>query len=499
LSKRHGLSKSKITAFEQCPKRLWLQKHKPDAAVTDDGAQARFATGDAVGEIACALCPDGVMIKAEPDLGAALEQTQRLLTDGFDRPIFEATFERDGVLIRADMMEPDGNGAWLLAEVKSSTSVKDYHVGDIATQLWVLEGAGIKVSSASLRHINNKFELTEIGQYQGLLTDTDIAARAKPIAATRGATVTAAREVLSGDEPKLTMGNQCTSPFTCEFQSYCSAQEDTPELEWPVALLPRTGKRLAAEYAAKGIFELKDVPPAELRHKNHEKIRIATCEDRPFHDAQGVIAETDGWAFPLIHLDFETCNLAIPRWIGTRPYQQIPFQFSAHIQSEDGGVEHFEFLDLSGNDPRLGCAKALANLPASGAAVAWNASFERSRLRELAEALPDYSSKLTSLADRLVDLKVIAEKHYYHRDQRGSWSIKAVLPTLAPELNYSTLEIKGGGKAVEVYEQAIAASVSSDEREAISDALKEYCRRDTWAMVVLLAKLRSEAIPAATA
>lgn len=167
-SRHFGLSKSKITSFEQCPKRLWLQTHRPDLAELDAGAEARFAAGHEVGDAACALCTGGIMIEAEPDLAAALQRTQELTSASAQDPLFEATFAHDGVLVRVDIMEPDGLGGWHVAEVKSSTSRKDYHVADLATQLWVLREAGVQVSSAAIRHLNNQFFLTEEGNYQGV-------------------------------------------------------------------------------------------------------------------------------------------------------------------------------------------------------------------------------------------------------------------------------------------------------------------------------------------
>ena len=123
MPKRYGLSKSKISAFEQCPKRLWLQTHKAEVAPVNESADARFATGNAVGDLACELCPNGIMVKAEPDLQAALGRTQELLESGHHDAIFEATFQHDGVLIRADIMEHDGSDGWHVAEVKSSILV----------------------------------------------------------------------------------------------------------------------------------------------------------------------------------------------------------------------------------------------------------------------------------------------------------------------------------------------------------------------------------------
>ena len=63
-----GLSKSRITAFEQCPKRLWLSVNRPELGNFDTSSKARLASGNDVGTIACNLHPDGVMVEAEPSL-----------------------------------------------------------------------------------------------------------------------------------------------------------------------------------------------------------------------------------------------------------------------------------------------------------------------------------------------------------------------------------------------------------------------------------------------
>lgn len=184
-SRRYGLSKTKITAFEQCPKRLSLSVHRRDLAEQDEDAEARFATGHEVDAIACALLPDGVMVEAEPDLAAALATTRTLLDGGHDRPIFEATLQHDGVLVRIDVLEPDGSDGWHMAEVKSSTKAKDYHVGDLATQLWVARNAGVPVSSAAIRHIDSNFVLERDGDFDGLFADTDLMVAAEPVIAGR--------------------------------------------------------------------------------------------------------------------------------------------------------------------------------------------------------------------------------------------------------------------------------------------------------------------------
>lgn len=185
VARRFGLSKSKLTMFERCPKRLWLSVHRRELAAADESIDTRAATGHEVGAVARALLPDGVMVEAEPDLSVALATTQALLDGEHARPIFEATLEHDGVLVRIDVLEPDEAGGWRVAEVKSSTKAKT-HIDDLATQLWVARGTGLPISSAAIRHIDSSFVLEREGDWNGLFSDTFVMAEAEPIIAGRG-------------------------------------------------------------------------------------------------------------------------------------------------------------------------------------------------------------------------------------------------------------------------------------------------------------------------
>ena len=468
--------------FEQCPKRLWLSVHYPDLAERDAGAKARFATGYEVGAIACALLPNGVMVEAEPDLAAALASTQALLDAGHNRPIFEATLQHDGVLVRIDVLEPDGSGGWHMAEVKSSTRAKDYHVGDLATQIWVARQAGVPVTSAAIRHIDNSFVLEREGDWNGLFADTDLAALAEPIIATRSDAISAARETLAGAEPDIEPGGHCDLPFPCEFAGYChAALPDGPD--WPVTVLPNGGGK---RWLDRNVADLFAIDPSELTSVMHKRVHHATVTGEVYHNAEGANAAMANWGFPRTWLDFETIAFAVPRWVGTKPYGQVPFQFSAHIETSAGAIEHREFLSLDGTDPRRACADALvAMIPTTGAVICYNASFEKSRIVELAAVFSDLAVALLGIADRIVDLLPVTRANWYHRDQRGSWSIKAVLPTVAAEMDYAGLEVKDGGSAQEAYLEAIAEDCTRDRRMALDAALRAYCGRDTEAMIVL--------------
>lgn len=240
---RHGLSKSRITAFEQCPKKLWLSVHKPADANWDERSFALFAGGNSVGDVACALHSGGVMVEAEPDLRAALATTKQLIETDHPGPIFEATFQHEGVLVRVDVLErmdkAEGS-SWYAAEVKSSTGVKDYHHGDLATQIWVMTGAGVPLAEAALRHVDRSFVLTRQGDYNGLFADVPLMEKLADLVAGRGGVIDAAKASLAGPEPEITMGPQCHSPFTCEFIGYCS-QGAPEEPEWPLSCLPGRG------------------------------------------------------------------------------------------------------------------------------------------------------------------------------------------------------------------------------------------------------------------
>lgn len=304
---RAGLSKSKIAAFEQCPKRLWLQKHRPDLAGVDDNAKARFAAGHLVGAAACDLVLGGVMVQAEPNLAAAERRTHELLADPAVPAIFEATLSHDGVLVRIDILERDGDRAWRLAEVKSTTSAKPAHIGDVATQVWVATAAGLELTSAAVRHLNNKFVLERASDYAGAFSDTDVLEATKPVVAARRKTVAAARATLEGPEPVRTTGPHCQDPYECEFLAYCRGKEP-PQPEWPVTVFPGGGKR----WLDAGITELLEVDPNLLTSAVHARVHAATVTGEPFHDSAEAARLMAGWDYPRTWLDFETIAFPLP-------------------------------------------------------------------------------------------------------------------------------------------------------------------------------------------
>lgn len=488
--RRTGLSKSRVALFEQCPKRLWLSVNRPEHSQESDSTRHVFRVGHEVGAVACAEYPEGIEIDGTQGMAHAAELTAAALAADDRVPIFEATFIHDGVAVRVDLMIPDGEG-WRVAEVKSTTSVKPYQRADLATQLWVLNGCGVNVTRASVRVLDRTFVLRSPGDFAGLFVDDEDDEAVALLVDTRGQIISDAKTTLSGDEPKLGPGPHCTDPFPCSFIEYCHRHLPPPP-EWPVELLPGVaGKRVARSLAERGVTDLLMVEQGTIAVPMLQRVHNATVSGTAWHGVTAIRRETDVWAYPRTFLDFESIGFAVPRWPGTRPYQQVPFQFSAHVDLGDGKLEQTGFLSMDGDDPRPACAQALAMLPDTGSVIAWNASFERTCLWQLAQIVTEHSAALRSLADRLVDLLPVARRHYYHRDMRGSWSIKAVLPTLAPELSYDQLQgARSGLEAQDVYIEALNPETNDQRRAEIRQGLVEYCARDTLAMAVLLERLQ---------
>ena len=472
-----SLSKSKIIVHRQCPKRLWLQVNRPELIQISAATQVRFDEGNKVGDIARQNYPGGVFIETL-NRAEAIALTKEAI--GKHQTIFEGAFFEEDVMIRADLLFPQKDG-YRLVEVKSSTGVKSYHVDDVTVQSWVMEKAGCTPTSMALAYINNQFVYQGDGTYEGLFIEADLTSQVKPNMSQVQSWVDAAKKTLASTvEPTIAPGEQCTNPFTCDFIEYCSPPE--VGVEYPVEILPY-GKAVAAQLRADGFKDLRDVPADRLSNPKHLKVHAVTCSGEVLLEPEAT-AQILALPYPRYYLDFETIGFAVPIWAGTRPYIQLPFQWSCHIERADGSITHKEFLDLSGNDPREIFAKTLVDaVSTQGPVIVYNAGFEGARIKELAAVFPHLASELLSIAGRFFDLLPLARNHYYHPDMKGSWSIKDVLPTIAPELDYANLEVSDGGMAQEAYKEAIHSQTTPERKEKVRHAMLKYCEQDTIAMV----------------
>ena len=477
------LSKSKLVAYRQCPKRLWLQTFRRDLAQQSEAVENRMAQGNLVGAAAQRLYPEGRLIEHVFDLTTALRETADALAQPGDLTLFEPALRCADVLVRADVLIRR-EGRYRMIEVKASTKVKDSHVTDAAIQTWVARGAGLDVERVELAHIDNRYVYPGDGDYRGLFAHADMTAAVVPLQAQIPEWVAAAQCDLAGPMPDIAVGRHCHAPFECEFMAYCAP--DTTA--FPVELLPNSSK-LARQLRTDGFADLRDVPLDRLSRDDHRRIWRATTSGVAELDA-GAAAKLHALPWPRYFLDFETVGPAVPLWPGTRPYQKIPMQWSCHRQDADGTLAQLApYLDITGNDPRRAFAQSLVDaIGDDGAILVYNAAFERGVILQMVELFDDLAPALRVMASRLFDLLPLAREHYYHPAMMGSWSIKRVLPTVAPDLHYGNLAAVQSGDMVEpVYFEMVDAATPAARRDELAHALLTYCERDTLAMVRLAA------------
>ncbi len=477
---KHYLSKSKIMAGHQCEKRLWLEVYRPDLIEYGSDVEQRFAVGENVNEVARAQYPDGVLVSYDHGAEGAVEDTQRLLLEQPGTPIFEATFKAQDILVRADILKPCREGFELI-EVKSSTSVKNHHREDCAVQTWVLKSAGIPIKAIYLCHIDKQFVYPGNGDYRGLFHYEDITEEVRELSRAVPQWVERYREALSTNEPEIEMGTQCTDPYPCPFIDYCRGEET----EYPLRYLPRISHQLIDVLTAEGIEDIRDIPEGRLSSATQERVRRVTITGKP--ELRPEAAEVGEYGYPRYYLDFETIHFAVPIWEGTSPYKALPFQWSCHIELASGELQHKEYLDTSGNAPMRTCAESLIEVIGEEGPIFAYGSYEKTVLNALATRYPDLADDLHELKERLVDLLPVVRKTYYHPDMRGSWSIKNVLPTMAPHLDYGTLgDVQDGSAAGTTYLQIINPETDTAERQRLVRELLAYCEHDTLAMVELV-------------
>ena len=486
------LSKSLYIRGLQCEKSLWLKKKKPEVLqAPDDGAQAVFDTGTSVGELACELFSGGERIEYTGDFGSQMAKTKELM--GCDtKVIYEATFCFDGILVMVDILRICEDGL-IINEVKSSTSVKDVYIDDASIQYYVISSLGYKVSAVNIIHIDNSYVRGEKLELEKFFHTEDVTEQVRQKQADIPQNLSKFDEILSNDtEPEIDIGVQCSNPYPCDAWEYCwSKQRGIPE--YSIFDISRLRSDKKFELYKSGVVKFKDIKELD-KFNASQQIQIRSELSKEQIIDKGAIKEfLETLSYPLYHLDFETFQQAVPEFVGLRPYEQIPFQFSIHKDDGKGNLEHFEFLAEVGADPRYELALNLIKfIPQDACVLAYNMSFEKRVIRRLAEIYPQISNDLMAIRSNIKDLMApFVSKSYYHPKMQGSYSIKYVLPALVPEFEsvYKDLNlIHHGGEAMQAYEAM--AYMPAKERDAYKKALLAYCKLDTLAMVKVLEKLR---------
>ena len=480
------LSKTKYLNGLQCKKLLWHIYNEPEAIPDpDEATQAIFEQGHLVGDYAKKLFPKGIEVDHTGSFEDGLKSTRELILKRV--PIFEAALAYKNCYARADIIEPVGKDKWDLIEVKSSTELKDVNYSDIGFQYYVYTGAGLKIDKCYLMCIDNTYVRKGEIDPKKLLKKIDVTDEIKKTysKAIENDVAEMLKAITAETFMEIVIGTHCNDPYDCPLIDKCWSF--LPERN--VFLLYRN-KKLPLALIKDGILELVKIPDDhELNEKN--QIQVYCEKTGKPHINQDKINDFLGTIhYPAYYMDFETFASAIPVFDDSRPYQQIPFQFSVHVVREKGTrPEHYSFLADGPNDPRPEFMARLKQIMGTkGSIIAYNASFEIGRLKECALVLPKYKKWVESIEKRILDLlQPFRAFAYYHPKQNGSCSIKKVLPVLTGK-SYDDMEIGDGGTASAEYFR-VTFTEDNKDRNNVRQFLEEYCGLDTMGMVDIVEQL----------
>ncbi|MBK7568908.1 MAG: DUF2779 domain-containing protein [Bacteroidetes bacterium] len=478
------ITKSGYMKGLQCELAFYNWWNKIEESISES-AEGRMNDGTEVGKLAQKLAPGGVDLDTlDLPIWTLAEKTKVLLESAL--PIYEATFITDiqpKLLCKVDILVPDKRG-WQIWEVKATNSVKPEHIQDLAFQTFVLERCGIKITKIALVHLNKEYIRIGPLNIQKLFVVEDVIeeVRAVMVSIEEKLNQMYTNGMLS-QAPHKNIGAHCNAPYACGYQDIC--WKTFPEKD-NIYTIPRLGKK-GDYYFDSGIYHLEDLDPNILTEKQRS-VWDAHINKTIINNKEEIISFLNDSNYPQYFLDFETINPAIPIWDNTKPYQQIPFQYSLHIiRKPNAEPEHLEFLDdASGADPRPSLSyKLIQDLGNSGTIWTFNQSFESGRINELSILFPEYKKELGNILNRINDLITpFRNLWYYDPAMQGSSSIKKVLPVLVPELNYENLEIGDGATAMDMFLRLVKGdSELILKKEEIMFNLREYCKLDTWAMV----------------
>ncbi len=487
---KHLLSKSTYIRGLQCHKSLYLNKHFQSLRdPLSAKQQAIFKRGHSVGELARKLFPGGIDAFPGSYMKSKewVQKTSELIA-AETSVIYEAAFMYNQVLAAVDILVKVEDG-WKAYEVKSSVRISPTYIKDASLQYYVISGSGIPLLDFSLVHVNNEYILGDTLEVNRLFAAQSCLKEVQQSREEVAAKVTQLKEVIgSGSAPDVQIGEHCFYPYTCDFKGHC--WKHVPEQG---SVFDLGGLRKADIFALyhKGRIRMDDLTETDLSSAD-AKIQLRSFQSRKPHVEKELLQTfISGLVYPLIFMDFETFMPAVPVYKGAHPYEQIPFQYSIHVIRLKGAEpEHFEFVAQPGKDPRKEFIESLLQtLGTEGSILAYNATFERSILHYLATLFPEMKTQIGLAIARMSDLMDPFKKRmFYNYTMKGSASIKSVLPALVPGFSYEGLQIGDGASAMSAYEDLLYSTDLFEIAETIS-SLKEYCKMDTLAMIMLYREL----------
>ena len=484
------LSKSTFIRGLQCEKSLYLYKHQYRLKdPTPSSLQAVFDQGTNIGLLAQELFPNGADASPENHfkMFESVRKTQKFISQG-ESIIYEATFLYNNVLAALDILVKDNDG-WKAYEVKSSTKVSETYIKDAAIQYHTITNSGVDLKDISIVHINNQYTREGELDIHQLFTIESVYDQVLEFLPRIPNEVRRLKNVIESSEiPNVDIGPHCSDPYDCDFKGTC--WKHIPD--YSVFNISRLNKDKKFDLYNQGVITLDQIDLGHTDLSPNQVLQVQSeVNGTAYIDKNEIRNFTNGLSYPLYFLDFETIGPAVPKYNGSRPYQQLVFQYSLHIQeTSTSKLEHREYLADPSQDPRIGFIEQLIEVCGnSGDIIVYNIGFERGKLNDLINVFPEYSNELRRIVNRLKDLMIpFQQKWYYTPEMKGSYSIKYVLPALVPELSYNDLDIKEGGTAFNTFLSMVNGTFAGDVEETRNQLL-EYCKLDTFAMVKILEKL----------
>jgi hypothetical protein len=455
----------------------------------DEATQSVFDQGHAVGELAQKLFPDGLNVYST-SYSENLRETKAALRAR--KTLYEAGFSASRLFCRVDILNPSGESAWDIIEVKSSTEIREEHLQDVAFQRHCCTLAGLSIGDCKIGYLNKDFVKNGEIDPAELFIVEDVTDRLEEFSSGIEERIAGMLEMVSSTEcPPSAVGQRCNSPYVCALQAECWSY--LPEHN---VMTLYYGKKMGEELILNGVLSISDIP-ADMKLNPKQQIQKDCVEcGEPHINRRQIKSFLDSLSYPLYFMDFETFMTAVPLYDGTKPYQAIPFQFSVHVLDSPGTrVRHHSYLAKGKEDPRPGFLAALKTaIGPAGTILVYYESFEKTRLKELAAAFPEYKSWVEEISARIADLLVpFRDFAYYHPSQMGSASLKKVMPALTG-ISYDELEIAHGDIASLRYMQAAFGDIPAEARRKIRRDLLEYCGQDTLGMVRMVEKLTLESV-----
>ena len=485
-----NLSKSKYCNGIQCKKMLWLDKYKPEEK-EEINNQVVFDNGNDVHELARKLLGDDINIAFNEDLSVMIKDTEKALKNE-NVIITEASFNYNNNFCSVDILKKEGN-EYEIYEVKSSTHLKDVFINDASYQYYVLTSLGLNIKKCYVVILNKDYVKKGDLDLNKLFIKNDITQDAiAKLDEVKKNIEDINKYMEQKDEPDDDIGKKCFDPYDCPYFKYCTKKLGSPNV-FDIGWGTRFDKKLNMYYNGKtsyiDILNAGGLNPKADTQMNYE---VYNLEPKINKDIIKNLLNT--FTYPLYFLDFESYQVPIPTIEGTKPYQQICFQYSLHYYlKENEKLYHKEYLSDDYENPMHELCKQLCkDIPMNSCVLVYNQSFEISRLKEMASLFPEFREHLLNIVDNIKDLMPpFKNQDYYVKEMGGSASIKSVLPALFPNdpsLDYHNLEqVHKGDEASSSY--LLLPTLNKEEQKVLRNNMLKYCELDTYAMVKIYEKL----------